>query len=118
MFSVHTQTPSAPLNKDKLNMEYHFQGKIWKFYGKAYPWYFVSVPEIQAVGIRELTSNIKRGFKSVRVEAIIGSSKWKTSIFIYSKDGSYVLPIKKEVRDKEQIDSGDKIQVSITLVDL
>ena len=99
-------------------MEYHFQGKIWKFYGKAYPWYFVSVPETQAIEIRKLTSKINRGFKSVRVKAIVGSSRWKTSIFIYSKDGSYVLPIKKEVREKEQIDSGDKIQVSVTLADL
>ena len=102
-FSVPMQTLSAPPSNskhEKIEMKYHFQAKIWKFYGKAYPWYFVSVPEVQAVKIRELTSGIRRGFNSVRVEAAIGSSKWKTSIFIYSKDGSYVLPIKKDLKSK------------------
>ena len=99
-------------------MEYKFSSKIWEFNEKKGTWYFVTVPDEQATEIRMLTSGVKRGFNSVRVEATIGSSKWKTSIFVYSKDKSYVLPIKKEVREKEQIHTGDRPQVSITLADL
>ena len=99
-------------------MRYRFSSKIWEFYGKKGVWYFVTVPADQATEIRILTADIKRGFNSVKVEATIGSSKWKTSIFVYSKDKSYVLPIKKEVRDRENINTGDKVKVNISLVDL
>ena len=99
-------------------MSYRFSSKIWEFYGKKGVWYFVTVPADQATEIRMLTSKIKRGFNSVKVKATIGSSTWKTSIFVYSKDGSYVLPIKKSIRDKEQLHTGDQPQVNITLMDL
>ena len=99
-------------------MNYDFSGKTWEFFGKKGAWHFVTVPADQAAEIRMLTSEIKRGFNSVKVEATISKSKWKTSIFVYSKDKSYVLPIKKGVRDKENISTGDEIQVNISLADL
>ena len=48
----------------------------------------------------------RKGFGSVRVRVRCGASEWQTSIFP-SNTGEYVLPIKKAVRKKEQIDIGD-----------
>ncbi|CAB4654782.1 unannotated protein [freshwater metagenome] len=48
----------------------------------------------------------------------IGESNWATSLFRESKSGSYILPLKKEIRSKEKITEGDLVSVCFTLADL
>jgi hypothetical protein len=45
----------------------------------------------------------------------IGQTVWKTSIFPDSKSGSYLLPLKAEVRKKEKIGVGDTLTFSIEI---
>jgi hypothetical protein len=81
-------------------------------------WTFVSVPVEASQEIRELTEGPRRGFGSVRVRAVIGGSKWTTSIFPDSGRGCYVLPVKRAVRKAEDLSAGDVATVSIELLDL
>lgn len=57
----------------------------------------------------------RRGFGSVPVSVVIGATTWKTSIFP-EKGGTYVLPLKKEVRNKEKIVIGQNITLSLTVL--
>lgn len=78
-------------------------------------WTFVSVPEDVSEDIRELATGPRRGFGSVRVQATIGGSQWRTSIFPGST--GYVMPVKAKVRKAEGLAEGDTTSVTIELVD-
>jgi hypothetical protein len=49
------------------------------------------------------------------VHVRIGSSEFDTSIF--PSDDSYVLPVKRAVRDREGIDRGDPVAVELEVVE-
>ena len=78
--------------------------------------YLTAVPPELSEDIREIPRP-QRGFGSVRVRARIGDSEWTTSIFPDSKTGSYVLPLKKSVRDAEAIVEGGPVVVRIEVLD-
>lgn len=79
-------------------------------------WYFTAVPPELSEDIREIPRP-HRGFGSVRVRARIGESEWATSIFPDSKSGSYVLPLKKAVRDAENLVQGGSVTVRLDVLD-
>ncbi|MDD2818194.1 MAG: DUF1905 domain-containing protein [Candidatus Nanopelagicales bacterium] len=98
-------------------MAFTFSGEVWIYSGEG-AWYFVTLPIDLADEIQARTAGMKRGFGSVRVNTTIGTSTWGTSLFRESKSGSYILPLKKDIRSKEKIDEGDQIHVSFTLADV
>jgi hypothetical protein len=98
-------------------MELTFTAKMRIWPGEA-AWCFISLPGEYYEEIRMITSGPKRGFGSVRVEATIGKTIWKTSIFPDSKLKSYLLPIKKAVRKAENIEVGDMVEVKIRLYEV
>jgi hypothetical protein len=79
-------------------------------------WYFTAVPPELSEEIREIPRPY-RGFGSVRVRARIGGSEWTTSIFPDAKSGSYVLPLKKAVRDAEGVVDGGILVVRLDVLD-
>ncbi len=97
-----------------MQKEYHFEAKVWVYPGKA-AWYFVTLPTEMATAINYFFSMEKRGWGSLPVEATIGSTTWKTSIFPDKKSNSYLLPLKAEVRKKEQMKDGSLISVAVKL---
>jgi hypothetical protein len=54
-----------------------------------------------------------RGWGSVPVVATIGGTTWKTSIFPDKKAGSFVLPLKAEVRKAEGIEEGQAVELRL-----
>ena len=93
---------------------FKISGKIWLWNGQA-GWHFFSVPKKISKDIKSITSHIRRGFGSVKVEAQIGKTKWRTSIFP-SKEGEYLLPIKAQVRKVEKLKSNQNSTVTITII--
>lgn len=87
---------------------------IWDASGDG-SWHFVTVPEDAADEIRAITDGRpRRGFGSVRVEATLGATTWRTSIFPGQR--AYVLPVKKAVRTAAGVEEGDDVDVAITLL--
>ena len=76
----------------------------------------IAAPEI-GNDIADVTAGIRAGFGSVRVAATVGTTSWRTSIFPDSKTGTYLLPVKKEVRDAEKLETGDEVWVQVQIVD-
>lgn len=79
-------------------------------------WVFIALPIQDSDEILEIVPT-RRGFGSVRVTAIIGSSEWRTSIFPSKELGTFVLPVKRQIRRHQSVDSGDTVQVSLRIVD-
>ncbi|OGE81860.1 MAG: hypothetical protein A3E98_03165 [Candidatus Doudnabacteria bacterium RIFCSPHIGHO2_12_FULL_48_11] len=93
---------------------YKLKAKVWLYPGVA-PWHMVTLPKNQSDKIKQLFGDMHRGWSSLPVMVIIGKTTWKTSIFFDKKAGAYILPLKAEVRKKENISNGQAINFSIEL---
>lgn len=64
--------------------------------------------------MRRLELGRRRGFGSVKVEAEVGDSRWRTSVFP-QKGGGWFLPVKKAICRAEDIAAGDEVGVRLEL---
>jgi hypothetical protein len=94
---------------------YRFDEELWEHQGSA-AWFFVSLPEEVADDIDGRYGHREAGFGSLRVEVAIGSTRWRTSVFPDTKRGTYVLPVKKQVRRAEGLADGSVCSVELTVV--
>lgn len=94
-----------------------FNSTLWLWPGETGSWHFVTVPEEQSAEIRleASASGPRRGFGSVRVEAAVAGVRWRTSVFP-QKAGTYLLPVKAEVRRRAGIGEGDAVTVELQLI--
>ena len=76
-------------------------------------WHFLTLPAEDSQQIKFLSSQERRNWGSVRVTASIGQTTWNTSVFPDTKAGAYMLPVKAEVRKKEQIEVGNIVTVTL-----
>ncbi len=95
---------------------FSFMAEVWEHEGPA-AWHFVSLPEAVADEIEGTYGHSARGFGSLRVEVTIGATSWLTSIFPDSKRATYVLPVKKAVRNAEHCHAGSRVELRLRLVD-
>lgn len=93
-------------------MDTEFSGDLFEWRGPA-PFYWVALSEEACDDVRGIAALASYGWGAIPVQARIGSTMWETSLL--PKDGGYVLPVKKEVRVREDIDEGDDVAVSMTI---
>lgn len=96
-----------------------FTAPLWKWDARVEEgWFLVSLPQDLSDHIRDLTAGgPRRGFGSVKVSVLVGTSRWRTSIFPGKDDAPYVLPIKKAVYVREGIGPGDPVAVHLDVLD-
>ena len=95
-------------------IKYSFSAEVWQ-HASPGGWYFVSLPESMAREIRALLKSQEEGWGRLKAVAKIGNTEWKTAIWFDSKNETYLLPLKADVRKKENIEVGKKIEVAIWL---
>jgi hypothetical protein len=93
-------------------IRYEFEADLWRWEARRDLWVFVRLPLDISEEIRD-QPHPPAGFGSVKVVATLGSSRWSTSIFPESADGSYTLAIKGSVRKKEGVGLGDVVRIGI-----
>lgn len=93
---------------------YKFSAKVWIYDGDD-PWHFVTIEKEDSEEIKKEEPWPRKGFGSIPVKVTIGKTSWNTSIFP-EKKGTYVLPIKKLVREQEKIVVGDEIKINLEVV--
>ena len=93
-----------------------FTTALWEMPTTAAAWVFVTVPTAASEVIKSTPRPPRPGFGSIRVRATIGDTTWATSIFPDSKSGTYVLPVKRLVRDREGLSAGDDMEVHLEVV--
>ncbi len=84
--------------------EYHMKGRVRVYSGTA-TWYFIMLPVNGSRRIKKDFGDIARGWGSIPVFVTIGSTSWRTSLFPDKKAGAYLLPLKADVRKRENIRS-------------
>lgn len=89
-------------------MEYTFSANIW--YSE---WYFVSVPKEISEEIRMMRKWDEEGWGRLKATARIGNSEWKTAIWFDRKHETYLLPVKAEIRKKENIQIDQAVEITI-----
>lgn len=94
-------------------MRYTFDGPVWRGTSTD-TWYFVTLPIEAAQGLRALHGKAS-GFGSIRVRAEIGPVAWKTSVFPDRRTGSFLLPIKADVRRRTNLTAGDVASVAVEM---
>ena len=96
---------------------FHFRGDLWA-HTTASPgsWHFVTIPVDLADDIIG-EAGLRKAFGSIRVEATIGATTWRTSLFPDKARGSLLLPVKKQVRSIEDISDGSPCEVALSIVD-
>lgn len=101
-----------------VDLSFEFTGKCWLWQAEKGAWHFVNLPEDKAEEIKFFNENLHgktRGWGAVRVQVTIGKTTWETSIFPHSKSKTYILPIKAEVRKRENISVGDMVRVTLKI---
>lgn len=93
---------------------FEFEAELWLYPGKG-GWHFVTLPAEVAQQIKFLTEPKKRGWGSEAVIARTGETEWATSIFPDKASGSFLLPVKAEVRRQEKLAAGQTIRIALML---
>jgi hypothetical protein len=98
-------------------VRYEFDAVLYRWTARRELWTFVDVPTEAGREIREVVGALAGGFGAVRVDARIGDTAFRTSIFP-GADHTYVLPVKRAVRDAERLTLDALVRgIAIELVD-
>lgn len=95
-----------------MSFRYETQAELWRWDGGN--WHFFTLPPDVSAGLKMLRGAPK-GFGSMRVEASVGQTSWRTSVFP-TKGGDFLLPVKADVRKREALASGDTVSVTIEVL--
>ncbi len=95
------------------------RGQVWLWQGAdGQPakgsWYFLTVDGDTAHAIRAAAVNAA-AWGSVYVEATIGATTWRTSLFPSKQAGGWLLPLKAAVRKAERIAEGSEVDAVLAL---
>jgi hypothetical protein len=93
-------------------IKYEFTSQIWKYDALA-GWHFISLPADFAKEIRENLKWQEEGWGRLKTVAKIGNSEWETAIWFDTKMNTYLLPLKAEIRKKEDLKNGDNKKIIV-----
>jgi len=95
-------------------LRYEMQAEIWVYPGKG-GWHFVTLPMDFAARIKAAMTGLARPWGSLGVTAVIGKTRWRTSLFPDKASGSLLLPVKASVRQREGLQAGDMPTLTIEI---
>lgn len=88
-----------------MKKSFKTEAKVWRWPGDG-GWHFITLDKKLSEQIRNV---YKKGF--VKIIASIGKTRWDTSLFPHKQSQSYLLSIKKSVRNKEDIWHGEVVSI-------
>lgn len=98
-----------------MGSEFAFEAELFPWDGPA-AWVFAALPPDLADVIHEVHGEHARGFGSLRVEVGLGGQVWRTSIFPDSQAGTFLLPVKKDIRRRAGVDVGDVVEIDLSVL--
>ena len=96
-------------------MKYEFEGvvRLWPANEK---FFLLPLPKEISSEIFEISDGLTNGWGSLKVEARIGSTIWRTSIFPDTATSTFELPLKAEVRKSNGLVVGSATACEIELL--
>ena len=101
--------------RDKKRCSYSMRARMQRYPGME-AWRFALVPVRISATIKKNFGHSARGWGSLRVQATVGATTWKSSIFPDKKAGAYILPLKAAVREAEGIRDGQMIALHLEIL--
>lgn len=95
-----------------MSLSVRFRAAVWLYDGAA-AWHFATLPKGLSAQLKKLFGGQARGWNSLPVEARIGATAWRSSVFYDRKRQAYLLPLKAEVRKKEGVKAGQHLEIQI-----
>ena len=95
---------------------FEFDADLWLYEGEA-AWHFITLPPDVSDQIEAATDGTRTGVGSVPVRVTIGATTWSTSVFPDARRQAYLLPVKKDVRRREDLADGSRVSVVLAVVD-
>ena len=77
------------------------------------PFYFFRVPEKEAAAISKIAVGVTYGWGVIPADITIRDEVFYTALF--PKDGSYLVPLKKAIREKLKIELEDIVKLKVTI---
>lgn len=102
------------MKMSSARLQYRFTSKPWKYNGPA-AWIFVSLPHSLSKEIREIGQKEEAAWGRLKATAKVGRTEWQTSIWFDTKHNTYLLPLKAELRKREQVEIGKDIEIVVTI---
>jgi hypothetical protein len=96
----------------KGKIKYTFVASVWQYAGKG-GWYFVTLPKDQSAEIREHLGWQEESWGRLKVTARINHLTWDTAIWFDTKQQSYLLPLKSDIRQKLGLSIGTEVEVVV-----
>ena len=93
-------------------IRYDFEAEIWQYQGSG-AWHFVTLPDDFSQEIRTNLQWQEEGWGRLKASAKIGHTTWQSAIWYDTKHKAYLLPIKAEIRRKENLKAGERVKVSV-----
>lgn len=94
--------------------QYSFKGKVWRHQASG-GWYFVSLPKTLSAQIRKLHHGSEEGWGRLKSKASISDITWETAIWFDKKHDCYLLPIKADIRMKQNIHKDSALEVQLLI---
>ena len=96
-------------------IKYEFSAKVYQYSSSAEMsgWTFVSLPKEISIEIRDNFKWLEQGWGRMKIAAKIGDSEWQTAIWFDTKQDTYLLPLKAQIRKKENIVLDKAVKVII-----
>jgi len=95
-------------------LKYEFTGKANLYQeGDVGSWHFVFFPKDLAKEIRGNHKWQEEGWGRMKATVRVGTTEWRTSVWFDTKNDTYLLPVKKEIRRKENIEIAQDVDVAI-----
>lgn len=98
-------------------MAFEVHGKVWRWESDTAGagWFFLTVEGQVAAEIRFAALGCTSRFGSIRVTATICETSWEILIFPDPGSGSFLLPLKAEVRRRGKIEEGSEVTILLTV---
>ena len=96
-------------------IKYEFSAKVYHYSTSAdmTGWTIVSLPKEISIEIRDNFKQLEQGWGRMKITAKIGNSEWQTAIWFDTKQDTYLLPLKAEIRKKENVVIDKDVEITI-----
>ncbi len=91
---------------------FHLKSNIIVYPGMG-GWRFLVIPQLTSEEIKDRFGMRAKGWGSIPVVVTVGKTTWETSIFPDKKSGTYLLPLKAQIRKAEGITDDDEVKFRI-----
>lgn len=98
----------------QAKIKYDFSAKLWKDSSSG-GWVFISLPKSMSKEIRKNLQWQEEGWGRMKASAKINEIEWNTAIWFDTKQNTYLLPVKSEIRRKASLKLDEIVAVSISI---